>query len=433
MEEFILTEEMKDAVRLIEEGGKHVFVTGKAGSGKTTFLKYLINHTKKHCVVAAPTGVAAINAGGVTLHSLLGIPFGPISPIERLEHRYTEQRVEMLLKLELLIIDEVSMVRADVMDTVDRKLRWIRESDEPFGGVQLVMFGDLFQLPPVIKTEDAKILSAFYDDFFFFNARVFKHTGFHVVELTRIFRQTDVEFVDILNGIREYKATPEQLDHLSELKDKKACHNYDGQYIHLCTHKSKVDKINTEMLGKEGLVEYKAAIKDKFPESSMPCDSLLRLRIGARVMALTNDRTAGYYNGMLGNVTGLSDKNVTVHMDNGKTIVFERHKWTNTQYALKGDEIVSEDIGSCTQFPLALAWAITVHKSQGLTFDKVALHVARTFAPGQLYVALSRCRTMQGIVSDAFITSKMIIPEYALVDFERAYKAEGGYYGKRVG
>lgn len=432
MEDMILTDEMKQVMTLVKETKENVFVTGKAGSGKTTFLKYLIKNAGKNCIVAAPTGVAAINAGGVTLHSLFAIPFGPISPYDRLEYRFTESKTAMLNTLELLIIDEISMVRPDVLDTVDRKLRWVRERKEPFGGVQVIMFGDLFQLPPVIKKDENQILSNFYDDFFFFNALVFKHTGFHVVELTRIFRQTAPEFIHVLNRVRNYEVTAEELDILSELKDNKRCKGFDEGHIHICTHKKDVEKINMEKLGTDDVKIYDAIIQDKFPESSVPCDLHLKLRVGARIMALVNNPKEGYYNGMLGYVVNLDDNNVVVKMDNQRTIKIERHKWTNSQYVLKENEIVKEDIGSCTQFPLTLAWAITIHKSQGLTFDKIALHVSRTFCPGQLYVALSRCRSLEGIVSDAFITKKMVIPEYALIDFERAYKSEDNYYGRKI-
>lgn len=428
----ILTEEMQKIMNLIQDDENNVFVTGKAGSGKTTFLKYLIEKSGKNCIVAAPTGIAAINAGGVTLHSLFGIPFGPITPYDRLENKFSEYKVELLLKMELLIIDEISMVRPDILDTIDRKLRWVYESDEPFGGVQVVMFGDLFQLPPVTKKQEREILSDFYDGFFFFNALVFKRTSFHIVELTKIFRQTEPEFINVLNNIRNYQVTSDELDLLSELKDRKISSSYDNEYIHICTHKADVEKINADKLGEQEIQNYDIVIKDKFPESSIPCDLHLKLRVGARVMSLVNDSLKGYYNGMLGIVTALEDNVITVRMDNGRTIKFERYTWSNTQYTLKDNEIVKEEIGSCTQFPLTLAWAITIHKSQGLTFDKIIIHVSHTFCPGQLYVALSRCRTLEGIVSDAFITKQMIIPEYALIDFERAYKSEGNYYGKRL-
>lgn len=432
MKDMILTDEMQKVLDLVKNTDENVFVTGKAGSGKTTFLKYLIANCGKNCMVAAPTGVAAINAGGVTLHSLFGIPFGPVTPYDKLENRFSEYKTELLLKLDLLIIDEISMARADIIDTIDRKLRWVCECNEPFGGVQIVMFGDLFQLPPVIKKQDREILSNYYDDFFFFNAQVFKRVGFHVVELSTIFRQTEPEFINVLNRIRNYRVTSDELDVLSELKNRSASNDYDGEYIHICTHRVDVEKINTDKLGDKDIHVYDVSMKGIFPESSVPCDLHLKLRVGARIMALVNDPLKGYYNGMLGVVTALEENVIKARMDNGLPVKFERHTWSNMQYILKDNQICKEEIGSCTQFPLTLAWAITIHKSQGLTFDKIVLHVSRTFCPGQLYVALSRCRTLGGIVSDAFITKKMVIPEYTLIDFERAYKSEGNYYGKRI-
>ena len=431
MKDMILTEEMESVMKMVQETTNNIFITGKAGSGKTTFLKYLIKNCKKKCIVAAPTGVAAINAGGVTLHSLFHINFGPISPVGKMNKKFNENKTEMLNELELLIIDEISMVRADIMDSVDRTLRWVRECEEPFGGVQVVMFGDLFQLPPVIKKEDTDILGEFYDDYFFFNALVFKKTGFHVTELMHIFRQTDEKFVEILNNIREYKATSDNIKELNKLKDKYVVDN-DDSYIHICTHKNKVESMNKEKLGEEDIVEFKASITGKFTESSVPCDTNLKLRVGARVMALTNDSFKGYYNGMLGVVKKIDKRAVHVKMDNGLYVKFEPHTWKNIEYKLKDGDIVEEEIGSCSQIPLSLAWAITIHKSQGLTFDKVALYISRTFCPGQLYVALSRCTNMEGIVIDSYIRQRMIIPEYSLIDFERAYKCDNNYFGKHL-
>ena len=428
----VLTEEMNKVMDLIENTDNNVFVTGKAGTGKTTFLKYLIKHTTKKYVIAAPTGIAAINAGGVTLHILFGLPFKPITPTERLEYHFTEKRSDMLNQLDLLIIDEISMVRPDVLDTIDRKLRWVRERTEPFGGVQVVMFGDLFQLPPVVRKEDRELLDEYYDNYYFFNAVVWKRTYFHVVELSKVFRQTDMIFIDVLNHIRNYKVTSEELDVLSELKDRKRSKQFDGDYIHICTHKADVERINSEMLG-EATHTFDYVVDGKFPESSIPCPLHLQLRVGARVMTIVNNPMDGYYNGTLGNIVEIGNEEITVQLDNTKRKVkVKKNKWINNEFVLEDGEIVAKEVGSCTQYPLTLAWAITIHKSQGLTFDKAVLHLARTFCPGQLYVALSRCRTLDGIVLDGYITKRMVITDYALTDFERTYKENGDCYGTKL-
>lgn len=426
-----ITDEMNKALDLVQNTNQHVFITGKAGTGKTTFLKYLIKNCNKNCIVAAPTGIAAIHAGGVTLHSLFGIPFKPISPTEHLDNKFTKYKASMLLQLNVLIIDEISMVRPDVIDTIDRKLRWVRKSEEPFGGVQIVMFGDLFQLPPVVKKEEKEILENYYDGCYFFDALVWRETGFNVIELTQIFRQTDENFIRLLNNIRVYKVSNDEIDLLGEHKNKEVSTTFNDERIHICTHKREVDKINNTLLG-EYQWTNEAKLNGKFNESAVPCDMELRLRVGARVMALCNNPKDGYYNGMLGEVIKLTKSHVTVRMDNNTVVKFEPHKWSCNQFVLKDNQIISQEIGSCTQFPLALAWAITIHKSQGLTFDNIVLHVTRTFCPGQLYVALSRCRTLDGITLDSYITKRMVIPEYALIDFMRTYKADNDWFGKRI-
>ena len=427
----ILTNEMSTAMDLINGTNHHVFITGKAGSGKTTFLKYLIQNCSKSCIVAAPTGIAAINAGGVTLHSLFLFPFRPMSPVEPIDFKISKGNRKVLSKIRMLIIDEVSMVSPDVIDMMDRKLRWIRKSQEPFGGVQIVMFGDLFQLPPVVKTDEKPIFDAFYDGYFFFNALVWKQVGFHVVELSHVFRQKDQSFVDVLNHVRNYKMDSNDLDVLSEIKDKATSEMFTGNYIHICTHKREVDKINSTLLGKPTW-SSESVIEGKFSTSAVPCDITLKLRVGARVMAISNNSKQGYYNGMLGWVVGFEDNKVVVQADNGAVIQFEPYRWVNNQFEIKDGNVVATEIGACTQYPLTLAWAITIHKSQGLAFDNVALHVKHTFCPGQLYVALSRCRTLEGIASDAYITKKMVIPEKSLEDFERIYKENDHWFGRRL-
>ena len=430
MEEMIITDEMKEAMYLVNDTSENLFITGKAGTGKTMFLKHMLKNTKKNCVVAAPTGIAAINAGGVTLHSLFLLPFGPISPTDKINFKFNKAKRKILQKMDVLVIDEISMVRPDVLDAVDRILRFVRRSKDVFGGVQVIMFGDLFQLPPVVKANEKAILDFYYDGEYFFNALCFKEKGFHVIEFSKIFRQTDQRFIHILNNIRNYNASSDDLDILGELKSKKDFNDYDNGYIHICSHKRDVESINERMLGNdENLIHtYCAKVKDKFPNSSAPCDIELRLRVGARVMALANSSEKGYYNGMLGYVTRLDDNSVVAKMDNGNEIVFSPHKWENCQYEMDGDTVKKEVVGTCEQIPLALAWAITIHKSQGLTFDKIAIHITYAFCPGQLYVALSRCRSLEGIISDAYITKRMIIPDQSLLDFEKQYKSEPNHY-----
>lgn len=423
-----VTDEMKEAVRLITTTDNNVFITGKAGTGKTTFLRHLQGMLDR-CVVAAPTGVAAINARGVTLHSLFAIPFTPQPPGFGIDLKMRKDRIELIRGIRTLIIDEISMVRADIMDHIDMKLRAIRENGLPFGGVKLVMFGDLFQLPPVVTKKDREILEKYYDNYYFFNAKAFGRCGFKVVELTRIFRQADPTFTGILNRIRSYQAEPEDLEALSERRDKEAGSMFDDGRVHLCTHRAETDRINAANLG-EPTFSSMAAITGTFPESSAPCDLKLDLRVGARIMAIRNDRSSGYYNGMLGVVKAIGDNKVIARMDSGAMVEFEKYTWENLKYTMHKNELATESIGTCRQFPITLAWAVTIHKSQGLTFDKVALHVDRTFCAGQLYVALSRCRTLEGIVTDSFIRQRMVIPEYALTDFERTYKDNDNWFGK---
>lgn len=426
-----MTDDMERVLSLVDNTNENIFVTGKAGSGKTTFLKALIRHTRKNCVVTAPTGVAAINAGGVTLHSFFGIPFGPISPHDFLDMKFTRKKIDMIQRIELLIIDEVSMVRPDVLDTVDRRMRYCCETDKPFGGAQVVMFGDPFQLPPVVRREETDALGKFYDGYHFFNARVWRKTWFHVIELSKVFRQSDPVFVSVLNKIRDYNVTSDDLDALGDIRRKDIGSVRDDEgYIHICTHRRDVESINSERLG-VATNTYKAVITGQFTESAAPCDTTLKLRVGARVMALCNDTQHGYYNGMLGTVVSLCAKSVTARMDSGAKITFIPHKWSNMQYTLEGKAIVSKEVGSCSQIPLSLAWAVTIHKAQGLTFDKVIVHIARTFCPGQLYVALSRCRTMEGIISDAYITKRMIIPDKELTGFMHCVNVNDGFYGRR--
>lgn len=416
-----LTDEMKQAIKLIETTDSAIYITGKAGTGKTTFLKYIVENIQKRFVITASTGIAAINAGGVTLHSLLNIPFGVLSPNETIKTGFNDEKKELLNAIDVLIIDEISMVRPDVIDYIDRKLQIYRESSLPFGGVQVIMFGDLYQLPPVVTNNEKDILLQLYRGVYFFYAHVFRNHGFQIVELNHIFRQSDTRFIEILNHIRSYQITKEDIEDLEELRDKKQSDRFDNRYIHICSYKKDVKRINEELLGEPTHTFY-AQIQNDFNLNSAPCDRKLMLRVGARVMMLINDRFHLYCNGSLGIVEGIDDKVVTVKLDNGCTIGVERCEWTAYEYRIVDGKIKNVAKGSCKQFPITLAWAITIHKSQGLTFDNVVIHTQGVFCPGQIYVALSRCTSLEGIISDSFIDKRHILPDQELLSFEKAYK-----------
>lgn len=425
-ENLVLTDEMQRAMHLIKHDRKPLFITGKAGTGKTTFLRHIAETMGTHMAITAPTGVAAINAGGTTLHSMFQIPFGVASPDHPKVHRLPASKSAVLKALSLLVIDEVSMVRPDILDFVDFRLRTERGCREPFGGVQVVMFGDLFQLPPVVKPEEQEALGRFYAGEYFFYSRAILKAGMNVVELNKVFRQREADFIDILNRVRDYSVTDEDLFDLCTLRDVEKSKDYDSRAIHLCTHKKTAQKINDKMLG-QGTFTWAAEYVDDFSKGSAPCDDTLRLNKGARVMVLVNDHQQGYVNGSLGEVKefgGTIEKpSVRVLLDNGKMVDVSVNTWEAVEYAVDEEGNVERKVkGKCRQIPLTLAWAITIHKSQGLTFDNVVLHLQRSFCPGQVYVALSRCRTIDGVVTDGFISKKHIIPDMRLVAFMKAYR-----------
>ncbi|MBT8340952.1 MAG: AAA family ATPase [Desulfatitalea sp.] len=392
----------------------HIFLTGKAGTGKTTFLKEIQKKCLKRMVVAAPTGVAAINAGGVTLHSLFQIPFGPFIPggkINNHEHRLGREKQNIIRSLDLLIIDEISMVRADLLDAVDRILRHYRRSDAPFGGVQLLMIGDLHQLSPVAKKDEWQLLEKYYDTPYFFSSTALARTEWITIELKHIYRQSDQHFIELLNRVRDNQLDTATLQQLN-VRCIPDFSPQDGEgYITLSTHNRSADAINESkfrrLSGRSH--NFEAELQGDFPEQAFPTAASLELKPGAQVMFIRNDMSAekSYYNGKIGRITSIDDKTIEVRCQGESYPVYVgKTTWENIEYTVdpKTAEISQKVIGLFSQYPLRLAWAITIHKSQGLTFDKAIIDAQAAFAHGQVYVALSRCRSLEGIVLSAPLT-----------------------------
>lgn len=410
------------AEEFIEHTACPVFLTGKAGTGKTTFLKHLREHTQKQMAVIAPTGVAAINAGGVTIHSFFQLPFTPFAPIPQgrknliAKSKLTTVRRKVLQELELLVIDEISMVRADLLDAVDAMLRHFRyRANEPFGGVQVVYIGDMYQLSPVVPDEEWQLLSQFYEGPYFFQSKVVQQQPPVFIELDRIFRQTNEQFISLLNEVRNNCLTEAGERSLNSryIPDFRPS-NEDG-YITLTTHNAKADRINYEELDKidNESFHFDAQVQGDFPEKSFPNDERLTLKKGARVMFIANDLETPrrYYNGKIGIVIGIDEEHIRVNGDHDdEPIEVKRETWQNIHYTVNKEtnQIEEHKLGSYTQYPLRLAWAITIHKSQGLTFDRVVIDAQAAFAPGQVYVALSRCRSLEGIVLSSTINTQAL-------------------------
>jgi hypothetical protein len=396
------------AFRFVTETQESIFLTGKAGTGKTTFLKYLQTHCSKNIIVAAPTGVAAINAGGVTLHSLFQLPFHPFIPTEanRFELlkniRYQKQRITLLRKMELLVIDEVSMVRADVMDAIDAILKSVRHQHHvPFGGVQLLLIGDLYQLPPVAKNDEWNLLRDYYNSTFFFDSLAIKDQQPLLIELTKIYRQKEESFVQLLNKVRNNYMEREDFEQLNNRYIPGFRPAADEKYITLTSHNNQADQINQSKLHSLLLpaFSYTAKVEGDFPEHLYPVEKELLLKEGAQVMFTKNDTDKNYFNGKIGTVVKLEKDKIVVTSD-GMEIAVKLETWENTRYTInRSDEKLQQEVlGRFSQYPLRLAWAITIHKSQGLTFDKVMIDAAASFSSGQVYVALSRCTSLDGIV-----------------------------------
>lgn len=415
------------ARQIVESTDTHLFLTGKAGTGKTTFLRRLRSDLPKRMVVLAPTGIAAINAEGMTIHSFFQLPFAPFVPggnyQQDKKYSIRKEKLKLIRSLDLLVIDEISMVRADLLDAVDDMLRKIRRNQQPFGGVQLLLIGDLQQLSPVVKDEEWTMLSQYYETPFFFSSLALKRSNFVTVELEKVYRQSDEAFISLLNSIREGRADAQVLQRLNQRYVPGFKADKSEGYVQLVTHNWQAHKINNEEL--EALDgesrTYSAKVDGKFPEYSYPTDEELTLKPGAQVMFVKNDSEKRFFNGMIGEVTSLSRDGFEVRpKDKPDTLISVKpEEWTNTRYGLdeKTKEIKEFVDGTFTQYPVKLAWAITIHKSQGLTFDRVMIDASGAFAHGQTYVALSRCRTLEGIVLTSTISPSAVIADQNIEKF----------------
>ncbi len=429
-------DEFQDALKLIQYTNRSVFLTGKAGTGKSTFLKCICTQTHKKYVVVAPTGIAAINAGGQTMHSFFKIPFRPLLPddpdlstkdgriYDFLKYRKNHQK--LIKELELLIIDEVSMLRVDILDFIDRVLRVFSGNMQlPFGGKQLLMVGDVFQLEPVVKGEEWGILKRFYQTPFFFSARVFRNLPIVQIELKKVYRQSNSEFINLLDRIRVNALKQEDISTINRRYSPTYNAPIDELFITLATRRNTVDYINDHRLDElEGdEITFEGEVMGDFPESALPTPRQLVLKENAQVMFIKNDSPERrWFNGSLGRVDEINEEGIFIRMENEDLYLVKKEVWRNVRYKYdeKNNRIIEDEIGSYQQYPLKLAWAITVHKSQGLTFDKVMIDfTGGAFAGGQLYVALSRCRSLQGIIMKSQVTPRDVIVRRECVDFSR--------------
>lgn len=428
----------------VMQTGESVFLTGKAGTGKTTFLRRLKNECPKQMAVLAPTGVAAINAGGVTIHSFFQLPFAPFIPVKGAavegseavgEHalisrlRYNRDKRELIQSLDLLVIDEVSMVRADVLDAIDTILRSVRKSEAPFGGIQMLFIGDLYQLPPVVQREEWQVLGEYYAGPFFFHSHVIRRKPPVYVELQTIYRQTDEQFIQLLNEVRNNELTEAGLRLLNSRyqADFKVPEN--ESWITLSTHNKLADSINEAALEQlpGDTFEFDATIEGEFGEKNYPAEAKLVLKLGVQVMFLKNDVSGKkYFNGKIGKISALSQDKIEVWCEgDDRPIEVKTETWTNVQYTLnKTLQLVEEkELGSFTQYPLRLAWAVTIHKSQGLTFDRAVVDAAASFSAGQVYVALSRCRSLSGLVLRSPVPAAAVRVDNEVKQYSQSAKA----------
>ena len=424
--------ELQLAWQFVEQTGTHLFLTGKAGTGKTTFLRQVREHCPKRMIVLAPTGIAAINAAGVTIHSFFQLPFAPFVPESsfaadsrtRYRYRFGREKVNIIRTTDLVVIDEISMVRADLLDAVDSVLRRYRDPNLPFGGVQLLLIGDLQQLAPVVKDDEWQLLSQYYESPYFFSSHALQQTDYRTIELKKVYRQSDAQFLDLLNHIRENRCDAHTLQQLNSRFRPEFDPPKSEGYIRLVTHNVQAQRINEHELGLlSGLPHcFRATVEGTFPEYAYPTDQTLELKEQAQVMFIKNGTVGDrhYYNGMIGRVCQLDDTRIMVcSTDDPTPFELQPETWTNARYALDPDtkEITEQIDGTFTQYPLRLAWAITIHKSQGLTFDRAVIDASASFAHGQAYVALSRCRTLEGMVLSAPLTAQAIISDHTIDRF----------------
>lgn len=423
--------ELQRAWQIIENTGTHLFLTGKAGTGKTTFLRNLKKQSPKRTVVVAPTGIAAINAGGVTIHSFFQLPFAPFVPdttfnSTQSHFRFSKEKINIIRSMDLLVIDEISMVRADLLDAIDAVLRRYRDRYKPFGGVQLLMIGDLQQLAPVVKENEWNMLSHYYETSYFFGSRALKEAPYATIELKQVYRQSDPYFLSLLNNVRENKADEHTLNALNQRYIPDFQPAKKEGYIRLTTHNYQAQQINDHELSliKGPTFSYPAEISGNFPEYSYPTDQVLTLKKGAQIMFIKNDPTPAkqYYNGMIGEINSIAADGFTVRTkESDALIAVAPEEWANSKYILNEEtkEITEETEGIFKQYPVKLAWAITIHKSQGLTFEHAIIDAHSSFAHGQAYVALSRCKTLEGMVLSSPLSLNAIISDTTVDNYNQ--------------
>ncbi len=439
------------AASFINHTNRNVFLTGKAGTGKTTFLHFIKEHSAKKLAVVAPTGVAAINAGGTTIHSFLLLPWGTFLPSDTLltdvsefdglvftrpqlkaKLKFNRQRLALIRELELLIIDEVSMVRADMMDAIDFVLKTVRRNyAQPFGGVQMLFIGDMMQLPPVLKPNEEQLLKQYYESPYFFDAHVIKDANPLYIELKKIYRQSNEDFIDLLNKIRNNILDNAELQKLNSYYNPSFKPRREDEYITLTSHNYLADNINsTELENLDGkMYTFEAEISRDFPERMYPTEKTLQLKKGAQIMFVKNDKGEDrrFYNGKIGIVGDLFDDEIQIIFKNKEEpLLLKREKWLNVKYSYnsESDTVDEEELGSFSQFPIRLAWAITIHKSQGLTFDRAIIDAGASFASGQVYVALSRLSSLEGLVLRSKISPSSISTDTKVVDFSQQEREE---------